>query len=236
MNGRSPIGVIRNAIQVLNFSPSSQQYLPPCGSRPKTVGTNIPYSQPPFHCALPATKKWPGHYRDIRRTILQRYMLALRADEYINRYEIDIHPLSMVNLNGKITFEPSQPQNQANIQARSDLFPVFITASYSKALLIELAKKNALWAGLLILMFYIGSHYLCWSVFGSKRYFIQQVQKAIQNKQFEPFYQPIVNTTGIASGAEVLIRWRHPAQGLIFPDQFIAAADRLNLLTPIMQS
>ena len=163
-------------------------------------------------------------------------MLALRTGKNINRYEIDIHPLSMVNLNGKISFELSQPNNPTNIQARSDIYPLFISASYSNTLLISLAKMNALWAGLLILIFYIGSHYLCWSVFGSKRYFIQQVQKAIQNKQFEPFYQPIVNTTGMASGAEVLIRWRHRAKGLIFPDQFIAAADQLNLLTPIMQS
>ncbi|MGL4604387.1 MAG: EAL domain-containing protein [Iodobacter sp.] len=163
-------------------------------------------------------------------------MLILRTGKNINRYEIDIHPLSMVNSNGKITFEPSQPNNPTNILAKSDLYPLFISASYSNTLLIAQAKANALWAGLLILMFYIGSHYLCWYVFGSKRYFIQQVQKAIQNKQFEPFYQPIVNTAGIASGAEVLIRWRHPAKGLIFPDQFIAAADQLNLLTPIMQS
>lgn len=49
---------------------------------------------------------------------------------------------------------------------------------------------------------------------------------AKQKCQFKVFYQPLVClTTGQIAGFEALVRWQHPALGLISPDNFIPIAE-----------
>ncbi len=48
------------------------------------------------------------------------------------------------------------------------------------------------------------------------------IQQAFNDEQFELYYQPKVNmVTGKVVGAEALIRWNHPEQGLIPPMEFL---------------
>ena len=57
---------------------------------------------------------------------------------------------------------------------------------------------------------------------------------ALRTGQLEVWYQPVVNlATGQVTGAEALIRWRHPKRGLLLPGQFLPAAERSGLLIPI---
>ena len=52
------------------------------------------------------------------------------------------------------------------------------------------------------------------------------IRKAIENKEFELYYQPKVSlATHQIVGVEALIRWNHPARGLLTPDQFIEIAE-----------
>jgi len=61
-----------------------------------------------------------------------------------------------------------------------------------------------------------------------------ELQIAIQEKQFELYLQPIVNTkTKKIVSAEALIRWNHPKKGLLFPDAFIDYAEQSNLIISI---
>lgn len=49
-----------------------------------------------------------------------------------------------------------------------------------------------------------------------------EIHRAINNNEFELFYQPQVDAkTQLVTGAEALIRWRHPERGLVFPSDFI---------------
>lgn len=55
--------------------------------------------------------------------------------------------------------------------------------------------------------------------------------RAIRNDEFIPFYQPIVDlTSGKILGAEVLVRWNHPEQGIILPKEFINVAEQSGLI------
>lgn len=46
-------------------------------------------------------------------------------------------------------------------------------------------------------------------------------------------YQPLARLTGRVSGFEALIRWQHPTQGLIGPEEFISIAEEIGLIVPL---
>lgn len=57
---------------------------------------------------------------------------------------------------------------------------------------------------------------------------------AIEEKQFEIYYQPIITMSGGGiHSAEALIRWHHPDLGLIMPDTFIQLTEETGLISPI---
>ncbi|MEJ0061678.1 MAG: EAL domain-containing response regulator [Alphaproteobacteria bacterium] len=56
---------------------------------------------------------------------------------------------------------------------------------------------------------------------------IEDILNGIEQKQFEPFYQPKVGfKTGIVHGAEALARWIHPEHGVISPYAFIEPLEK----------
>ena len=59
---------------------------------------------------------------------------------------------------------------------------------------------------------------------------------ALDDDQFELLYQPVMRLdTDTLVGFEALLRWHHPALGLIGPDRFIPIAERTGLIVPIGQ-
>lgn len=58
-----------------------------------------------------------------------------------------------------------------------------------------------------------------------------QLKLALKNREFVPFYQPIVDMqTGQWLGVEILARWYRAGAVVAFPDEFIAKAERYGLL------
>lgn len=58
------------------------------------------------------------------------------------------------------------------------------------------------------------------------------LQGVIEN-QFRLHYQPQVDAQERVVGAEVLIRWQHPEQGMVSPAHFIPLAEQSGLIVPI---
>lgn len=62
-------------------------------------------------------------------------------------------------------------------------------------------------------------------------YSAQAVANAIHAGELVNYYQPKVETmTGAVVGVESLVRWSHPTDGLVFPDQFILIAESNGLI------
>jgi diguanylate cyclase (GGDEF)-like protein len=53
-----------------------------------------------------------------------------------------------------------------------------------------------------------------------------ELRTALQQDQFEPYFQPIIRlTTGQTVGYEALIRWNHPSRGVLGPGHFLKVAE-----------
>ena len=53
-----------------------------------------------------------------------------------------------------------------------------------------------------------------------------ELRTALQQEQFEPYFQPIIRlTTGETIGYEALIRWNHPTRGVLAPGAFMKVAE-----------
>ncbi|WP_168204882.1 EAL domain-containing protein [Noviherbaspirillum sp. UKPF54] len=68
----------------------------------------------------------------------------------------------------------------------------------------------------------------------ARRRLISDLRLALAERQFRVQYQPIVDlSTGAISKAEALIRWQHPARGLVSPAEFIPIAEETGLIVEI---
>jgi EAL domain-containing protein (putative c-di-GMP-specific phosphodiesterase class I) len=58
------------------------------------------------------------------------------------------------------------------------------------------------------------------------------LRQAIKTNQFLLYYQPQVER-GRLTGAEALVRWKHPRRGIVEPNDFISLAEESRLILPL---
>jgi len=61
----------------------------------------------------------------------------------------------------------------------------------------------------------------------------KDLRQAVREGRFVLYYQAQVGGEGRVIGAEVLVRWRHPARGVVLPDEFIPLAEETGLILPL---
>ena len=62
------------------------------------------------------------------------------------------------------------------------------------------------------------------------------MRKGIMSRQFDVEYQPIVDLrTGAVTALEALLRWRHPEQGRLLPEDFIRIAEQTGIITQLTE-
>jgi len=68
----------------------------------------------------------------------------------------------------------------------------------------------------------------------SRQYAAQDLERALAQHELVNHYQPIVSLKSRAAiGVETLVRWQHPTDGLVYPDQFLGEATKYGLLTAL---
>ncbi len=62
----------------------------------------------------------------------------------------------------------------------------------------------------------------------------EELRRAIEEQQLSLHYQPIIELgSGIITGLEALVRWKHPKRGLLSPGYFIPLAEDTGLIMPL---
>lgn len=75
-----------------------------------------------------------------------------------------------------------------------------------------------------------GTYEIAWK----KPYTVAEVREAVEGGQLTLYYEPKVELkTGALVGVEALVRWRHPKDGLVGPQHFIATAETGGLIDPL---
>ncbi|MDP1890848.1 MAG: EAL domain-containing response regulator [Gemmatimonadaceae bacterium] len=70
-----------------------------------------------------------------------------------------------------------------------------------------------------------------------KLYGPAELAAAIAGGQMVNHYQPKVQlATGLVVGVETLVRWQHPTDGLVFPEQFISVAEEHQLIDALTRT
>lgn len=69
-----------------------------------------------------------------------------------------------------------------------------------------------------------------------KYYDAEAIGAAIESGELVNYYQPKVRVaTGVVAGVETLVRWHHPIDGVIYPNQFIGEAEKYGLISQLTQ-
>lgn len=70
-----------------------------------------------------------------------------------------------------------------------------------------------------------------------KTYAPEELWRAITGGKLVNYYQPKVDlASGAVTGVETLVRWRHPEDDLVFPEQFIATAEEHGLIDELTRT
>ncbi|MFQ2072962.1 MAG: EAL domain-containing protein [Shewanella sp.] len=95
----------------------------------------------------------------------------------------------------------------------------------------ELYKKG----GIILFILAVSGCVAFFSIYMRRTTLTAKIKSAIQNKDFIPYYQPIIDVAkNKVVGAEVLIRWQESGEW-IAPDQFICCAEDSGLIMPVTQ-
>ncbi len=142
-----------------------------------------------------------------------------------------IEPMTRISESALIRSESSWPMfGVVRAAAQSDRFPITIEILTTPMAMITTGSRYAVFALVLAGSLALVSISLI-NVALARRFSLERrLKMALRKRQFEPVIQPIVDAqTGRCRGGEVLMRWRHPARGLLAPGEFMGLADKLGL-------
>jgi sensor c-di-GMP phosphodiesterase-like protein len=187
----------------------------------------------------------------IRRTIADGYWLAalMPSDLLIPRISPSGGPVvvnaTLAASDGTIIGERSAaPADQAESSEaliahfRSEHFGLLVTTSIPRARVLashaDLVMMATLGTGSTAALILLLVAFRPWRPRASPA---DELARAIENDEFVPYYQPIVDLTSArVVSAEVLIRWRKPDGTLVPPVQFIPLAESTGLIVPLTRA
>ncbi len=121
--------------------------------------------------------------------------------------------------------------------SKSDKYPftVYAGLNYRTAFDAFWDEDKNYVIGLFLLL--ISFAIVMWWQLNRPRSFASELSRALKKHEFVPYAQPLVDSVSRkVIGIEILMRWKHPTQGLVRPDLFIPQAEESGLIVPMTVS
>lgn len=138
---------------------------------------------------------------------------------------------------GQVRDAPAEPFAVAQVSVASTQYPYQVVAGFGPG-----TVGRFVWArytGLMGLFVFLGLVSALTVHWLNKRSSspTHELQRGLDAAEFIPYFQPVVRSdTKQWAGAEVLMRWQHPREGLVRPDLFIPFAEHSSLIVPMTRS
>ena len=138
---------------------------------------------------------------------------------------------------GQVRSTPPGPYPVAPVTVPSTHYPYSVVAGFSSGTVWRFVKAQ--YPGLMALLVFLGMISAATVHQLKKRSSspTHELQRGLEAEEFIPYFQPVVRgDTKQWAGAEVLMRWQHPTEGLVRPDLFIPFAEHSGLIVPMTRS
>lgn len=144
-----------------------------------------------------------------------------------------------IDRDGVVRHKPSAPYPVAPVIVSSTQYPYRVMAGFSEGTVWRFIHARYLW--LLALFVFLGCVSGTTVAWLQKRLSLSspthELQRGLEAEEFIPYFQPVVQgDTKQWAGAEVLMRWQHPTEGLVRPDLFIPLAEHSGIIVPMTRS
>lgn len=113
----------------------------------------------------------------------------------------------------------------------NDLFQVYYQYSL-KTYLQYLFNKFGILIALWLIISTVGARAV-YNYIDTFNWLSFSISRAIKNKHFTAYLQPVFDASGLPIGGEVLVRWQHPNKGLILPSDFVGVAEKTGQISAI---
>ncbi len=135
---------------------------------------------------------------------------------------------------GKVSSLPHENFPVSQIEVASTQYPYRVVAGFGSGTVTrQMIEQSPVLLGLLIFLGGISAA----TVMRLKKRATspsRELQRGLEAEEFVPYFQPVVQGDNKQwAGAEVLMRWQHPTEGLVRPDLFIPLAEHSGLIVPM---
>lgn len=128
----------------------------------------------------------------------------------------------------------ADPETDFLISVKSERYPITASTSTTQAFLWNWRDSTPLQIKLLIVVLSIVIGFLTSRTVFRPRSAVGEIDAALKNNEFIPYYQPIVAlTSGKIVGFEMLARWQRKSGELVSPAKFIPLVENLKRVDPM---
>ena len=121
-----------------------------------------------------------------------------------------------------------------HVEITSKHYPFSVALGYDSALLLQAFNDQILFALMVTSLLTALLLVMLYSYNKTRRTLESEIQQGIKNNEFTGYLQPIVcSNTERWLGAEILLRWEHPINGLTSPAEFLTIAENTGLINEI---
>lgn len=136
-----------------------------------------------------------------------------------------------------IVHSGNPPNGGEPLYLSSEKYAYALSTTLSNQQYLAYAWQYARGSLIFFILMSVGSAALVFWLSGRAASPTQVLKHALENNEFIPYLQPIVSGKEQCwVGCEVLMRWQHPGQGLIQPNQFIPMAEDSELIVPMTRA